>query len=139
MKRTRIISSPLHGALDYAIGALLIAAPWIFQFSDVHAAKWTSIGVGAAMLATAAMTNYELGLMRIMPMHLHLAVDGLAGVFLIASPWIFGFADEGANAWIPLLVIGIAELGAALMSNPWPLRTDLARRERDVLKHAARA
>jgi hypothetical protein len=28
--------------------------------------------------------------------------------FLAASPWIFGFADESANVWVPHLVVGIA-------------------------------
>jgi hypothetical protein len=27
---------------------------------------------------------------------------------LAASPWLFGYADEGANVWGPFVVIGVA-------------------------------
>ena len=33
-----------------------------------------------------------------------------AGTLLAASPWIFGFADETANVWLPHLVVGIAAI-----------------------------
>ena len=29
---------------------------------------------------------------------------------LAASPWVFGFADEGANVWAPFLVVGLAAI-----------------------------
>lgn len=75
MDEVRVIPTRAHGALDYLVGLVLIAAPWIFQFNDVESAKWTAIGVGAAMIVSAAMTNYELGLVRLIPMHVHLVVD----------------------------------------------------------------
>src|SRR3954447_292663 len=139
MKGMRFIPTRMHGAMDYLVGALLIAAPWIFQFSDNGAAKWTSIGVGIAMLGASMMTNYELGVIRIIPMHAHLVMDAILGVFLAASPWIVGYSTEGSNAWAPMLVIGILELGAAAMSSPWPERRDLYRKEEDLFRHAARA
>ena len=52
-----------------------------------------------AMLLTSLMTNYELGLMRVIPMHLHLWADAIAGIFLALSPWVLGYADDtGTNA-----------------------------------------
>jgi hypothetical protein len=139
MNRFRIIPTPIHGVLDYAVGILLVASPWIFRFSDVSSAKWTAIAVGLAMLGTAALTNYELGLMRLLPMHVHLLMDVVVGVFLAASPWIFGFSDRGTNAWVPLLVIGLAEIDAAAMSKPWPEQRRLRQREQRLFRHAARA
>src|SRR3954467_10075683 len=123
MKRMRIIPTTMHGAMDYGVGALLIAAPWIFRFSDSSGAKWTSIIVGAVMSASALMTNYELGMMRVMPMHGHLMGDVVIGAFLAASPWIVGYADEGANAWLPMLVIGILEIRPPAGWAPGPDRT----------------
>ena len=82
------------------------------------------------------MTNYELGLMHVLPMHLHLWADALVGLVLALSPWIFGYADDtGTNGWLPADIIGIAELGTAAMSDPWPARDDVARRERSMVKH----
>ena len=31
-----------------------------------------------------------------------------AGTLLAASPWIFGFADDTANVWMPHLIVGVA-------------------------------
>ena len=39
----RFIPTKFHAPLDYIVGVLLIAAPWIFQFSDVTAATAVSI------------------------------------------------------------------------------------------------
>lgn len=36
----RFIPTRIHGILDYVIGVALIAAPWIFGFSDQRAAMW---------------------------------------------------------------------------------------------------
>ena len=42
------------------------------------------------------------------------------GALLIAAPSLFGFADD---AWFPHLVFGLAEVGAARMTNTAPTRT----------------
>src|SRR3954464_6428782 len=125
----RVIPTRVHGALDYLIGAVLVAAPWLFGFSDVGSAKWTAIGVGVAMMATSVMTNYEWGLARLIPMHAHLFADAALGVFLVASPWIFGFADDGTNVWLPHVLVGLGEIGIAAASNPWPNDAEARRRE----------
>jgi hypothetical protein len=113
----RFISTRTHGVLDYATGVLLIAAPWLFGFSDAGLAAWIPIGVGIALLAASLMTDYELGAVRAIPMPAHLAMDGLEGVLLIASPWLFGFADR---IWWPHVVVGLLELGAAMMTERTP-------------------
>ena len=138
MKGMRIIPTRMHGMMDYLVGIVLIASPWIFGFSDESGtAKWTFIIIGAVILATSLMTNYELGVMKVIPMHMHLWVDALAGIVLALSPWIFGYAnDTGTNGWAPALVIGLLELGTAAMSDPRPQRADVAARERDMVHHA---
>jgi len=74
--------------------------------------------------------------MHVLPMHLHLWADALVGLVLALSPWIFGYADDtGTNGWLPAVIIGIVELGTAAMSDPWPARDDVARRERSMVKH----
>jgi SPW repeat len=134
----RIIPTRMHGMVDYLVGIILVASPWIFGFSDESStAKWTFIVAGAVVLATSLMTNYELGLMHLVPMHVHLFADAIVGIVLALSPWIFGYADDaGANAWVPALVIGVGELGAAMMSDPWPKRNDVAERERRLVRTA---
>lgn len=104
----RFIPTKFHAPLDYIVGVALIAAPWIFQFSDVTAATVVSIVLGIGLIAYSLFTNYELGVWKVAPMAVHNLIDVIAGGFLAASPWIFGFADESANVWAPFVVVGLA-------------------------------
>jgi hypothetical protein len=112
----RFIPTRVHAPLDYIVGAALIAAPWIFQFSEHAAATVIPIVLGIGLIAYSLFTDYELGVWRVFPMSVHNLYDVGAGAFLAASPWIFGFADETANVWVPHLVVGIAAVGLGLMT-----------------------
>jgi len=46
----------------------------------------------------------------------HLVMDGMLGVVVAASPWLFGFADQ--ICW-PHVTIGILEVGAAAMTETY--------------------
>ncbi len=113
----RFLSTRVHGMIDYATGALLIVAPWLFGFADGTAAQWVPIILGAGILVMSLITDYELSLTRLVPMGAHLAVDGLGGALLAVSPWLFGFADR--TYW-PHLIIGIAEIGGSLVTRTRP-------------------
>jgi hypothetical protein len=104
----RFIPTKFHAPLDYIVGAALIAAPWIFQFSEHRAATVVPIVLGIGLILYSLLTNYELGVWKVAPMAVHNLIDIAAGTLLAASPWIFGFADETANVWVPHLVVGIA-------------------------------
>ena len=104
----RFIPTKFHAPLDYIVGAALIAAPWIFQFSEHKAATVVPIVLGIGLIAYSLFTDYELGVWKVAPMAVHNLFDIAAGVFLAASPWIFGFADESANVWVPHVIVGLA-------------------------------
>ena len=106
----RFIPTKFHAPLDYIVGAALIAAPWIFQFSEHTAPTTCSIVLGIGLIAYSLFTNYELGVWKVAPMAVHNLIDIAAGTLLAASPWIFGFADETANVWLPFVVVGLAAI-----------------------------
>jgi hypothetical protein len=110
----RFIPTKLHAPLDYIVGAGLIAAPWIFQFSDLTTPTVLSIVLGIGLIVYSLFTDYELGVWRMFPMAVHNLFDIGAGALLAASPWIFGFADDGTNVWAPFVVVGIAAIGLGL-------------------------
>ena len=110
----RFIPTKLHAPLDYIVGAGLIAAPWIFQFSEHTTPTMLSIVLGIGLIVYSLFTNYELGVWRMFPMAVHNLFDIAAGALLVASPWIFGFADDGTNVWAPFVVVGIAAIGLGL-------------------------
>ena len=106
----RFIPTKLHAPVDYIVGVALIAAPWIFQFSEHMAATVVPIVLGIGLIAYSLFTNYELGVWKVAPMAVHNLIDIAAGTVLAASPWLFGFADESANVWTPHLVVGLAAI-----------------------------
>jgi hypothetical protein len=111
----------MHALLDYLLGIVLIASPWIFGFSDVGgAAVAFPIAVGALAIAQSLITDWELSIAKIVPLPIHLSLDVVAGIVLAASPFVFGFSDEGANAWIPHVVAGVGMIGAGLMTQRTP-------------------
>jgi uncharacterized membrane protein HdeD (DUF308 family) len=68
------------------------------------------IVLGIGLIAYSLFTNYELGVWKVAPMAVHNLIDIAAGTVLVASPWIFGFADESANVWAPHVVVGLAAI-----------------------------
>ena len=106
----RFIPTRFHAPLDYIVGAVLIAAPWIFQFSESGAATAVSVVLGVGLIVYSLFTDYELGVWKVAPMAVHNLIDIAAGALLAASPWLFGFADETANVWVPHVVVGLAAM-----------------------------
>ena len=110
----RIIPTRIHGILDYLIGLVLIAAPWLFDFADGGAEQWVPIILGAGLILYSLITDYELGAVHILPMRYHLMLDIVGGAVLAVSPWVFGFDD---NIWEPHVIIGIVEIAAGLLTH----------------------
>jgi SPW repeat len=129
---TRMIPTKVHAMMDYAVGLLLIASPWLFGFSDEStAATWIAVAAGIAMVGLSSVTDYEGGILgRHVAMRTHLIADGLLGVLLAASPWLFGFADEGTNAWLPFVAIGLGEIASAATTDPEPGSSRMRRQAR---------
>ena len=113
----RFISTRTHGVLDYVVGALLIVVPYILGFADGTAAQWVPQLLGLVAIGGAMLTDYELGVMRVIPMPVHLMIDIGSGALLALSPWLFGFSDR---VFWPHLLVGIMEIGAGLTTRTVP-------------------
>lgn len=111
---TKPISTKAHGVLDYATAAGLLAAPELFGLKEVRAAALLPRLAGASAAAYSAVTDYELGLRRLLSMRTHLVLDGMSGALLAASPWLFGFARNGRRFWLPHVLVGTMEVAVAL-------------------------
>jgi len=109
----RFMTTRTHGVLDYLMGALLVVVPYIIGFADGTAAQWIPQILGAALIGASILTDYELGVVRMIPMPVHLFLDVAAGVLLAASPWLFGF---GHHVFWPHRILGLLEIGAGLMT-----------------------
>ncbi len=127
----RVINTRMHGYMDYIMGILLIASPWIFDFYAGGAETWVPVFLGASAIIYSLLTDYELGVSRTISMRTHLTLDIVSGILLAASPWIFGFSER---VWEPHLILGLLEIGTALMTKTKPVRGP-KRRQHPVTAH----
>jgi hypothetical protein len=105
----------VHAALEPVIALIVIAAPWIFGFSDVDSATVICVLVGVVMLLVGSMTDWRLSLARVIPLRMHMIGDLTLAMVLVLSPLVFGFADEGAPTRF-MVIAGVLEAMTALMT-----------------------
>ena len=102
-----IISSRVHGILDYLAAVMLIVSPWLFNFYRGGIESWIPIALGIMTILMSIFTKYELGIVKVIPMPVHLGLDVAQAVFLAFSPILFGFNDVVSR---PHLLMAFAEI-----------------------------
>lgn len=114
----KVIAPRTHTVIGTAVGIALILAPNIFGFSDVGGAA-VSVPriIGVLILLSELTVRGSFTGIGLVSMKAHIKLDVLMGAVLALSPWLFGFSDEEANAWLPHLVVGLLVIGYALMTN----------------------
>jgi hypothetical protein len=123
-----------HAAIEPLIGLLLILAPWIFSFSDVSDAKTVSIVLGALVIVGGLLTRWRYSVVKLIPLRAHFIWDFIIGAVLIASPFLFNFDDNDNATWF-MIILGIAEIGAALATR-WEPDPEAERRHPSHGVHA---
>lgn len=121
MNGLHFLSSRAHGILDYVVGVLLMIVPDLLGFQDIGGAAVAVPRVmGGLILIQAILTRYDMGLVQILPFSFHVSMDYLVGIFLVASPILFGFADESAIAWLPHVLVGACMFFSTLFTDASP-------------------
>src|SRR4051794_20196320 len=110
----------VHGIWEYAVGVLLVASPFLFHFDDAGA-KAVAIVVGIAVIGLAASTAGASGLVDQIGLKAHAAFDYVVVAVLVASPFLFGFTDEG-GATALFIVLGVAQLLVSIATRYLPER-----------------
>jgi hypothetical protein len=113
----RPISPRLHGIIDYATGAELLVLPSVLRISGSRAGRVLRVA-GLAHLAYAALTDYELGLVKRLPFRTHLALDAAGAGGLLAAPWLLGAREDGLRHWLPLVLVGLNEAAVTALTDP---------------------
>lgn len=83
----KIISSKVHGILDYLTVIFLIAAPTLFNMEGTLC-KFTYALAGIHFLLTA-LTNFEPGIFKVIPFRIHGLIEVIVSVTLIAVAFWF--------------------------------------------------
>lgn len=107
-----LISTKMHGVLDYATAPLLLALPRQLGWSP--AAHRILTGAAVATAVYSALTRYELGAVKALPMSAHLALDAMSGLGLIVAGLTLPGKSPGEQAG--LIGLGLFELGASLLT-----------------------
>jgi hypothetical protein len=114
----RPIDSTLHGATDYSVGAMLTTVfPRLARIEGTRAGRQVR-AAGAIHAGYSALTNYPLGLVKLIPYKAHLAIDAIGALALAATPFATGQHREGPSQWVPHVGLCAFELVALLMSDP---------------------
>ncbi|MEP0963878.1 MAG: hypothetical protein ABJQ70_05975 [Roseobacter sp.] len=112
----RFITKSIHAYLDYPVAIGLIAMPFLFGLGEVNMlAFWLSVVTGIAAIFLTVLTDHHLGLLRILPYRLHLAVDGIVGIIFVSAPLLLGFS--GIEFWY-YMALGVTVLAVVGLHKP---------------------
>lgn len=117
------ISTRTHGYLDLMTAGALLTVPRILKWDAglTRALFRTAMG----MLGYSMTTRYEFGLVKVLPMRGHLALDVLSGAGLCGMPLMFPDVDPKIRAG--LVGIGLFEIAAALTTRIEPSGVEIGR------------
>ena len=93
-----------HNYIDYVLAVLLMVSPWIFEMGSENMAGRITFSVGLSILLVNFITYHKLGLARILHVKTHLKVDFFLGLFLLVSPFLYGFYE---TIFLPQLILGL--------------------------------
>ncbi len=112
------IPTKVHGALDYATAALLLALPRLLHWDKTLTRRVQIAAVGTALYS--AVTRYEWGVpaVKLLPMPGHLALDAASGALFCAAPLLL--PDEPPPTQALLVGIGLFELLVTSLSQSQP-------------------
>lgn len=98
----KFITKTIHAYLDYPVALALIGLPFILNLGVTNPmALWLSVATGIAAFTLTVLTDHHLGLIRVIPYSVHMAVDLLVGLTFLAAPFVFGFAGlDAAFYWV---------------------------------------
>ena len=109
----KFITKKIHAYLDYPVALGLIIMPFLLGLGATNQLAFAlSIATGIAALVLTILTDHHLGLFRVLPYKLHLAVDLMVGLVFIAVPFLLGFSGlDAAYYWVigatVLVVVGL--------------------------------
>jgi hypothetical protein len=114
----RPIDSTLHGVVDYAAGATLTTVfPRLVGIEETRSARQIRTA-GAVHAGYSTLTDYPLGIVKVLPFQAHLAMDAVGALALAATPFVTGQYKEGRAQWVPHVALCLFELASLAMTDP---------------------
>ncbi len=103
----KFIDRSTHALADFFIVVFLALIPgWIELTDFVETFIYMLAGVH---LVLAIITDSKGGALKLIPFRIHGIIEFFVGIFLVASPWMFGFAEHQTDK-IFILSVGFGML-----------------------------
>ena len=98
----KFVTKNIHAYLDYPVALALIGLPFVLGLgAENPMALWLSVVTGIAAFLLTVLTDHHLGLVRVVPYPVHMAVDLIVGLTFLAAPFLFGFTGlDAAFYWL---------------------------------------
>jgi hypothetical protein len=114
----RPVDATLHGVVDYTAGAFLTTVfPKLAGIEGTRSAR--QVRKAAAIHAGySTLTDYPLGIVKVLPFQAHLALDAIGAVALAATPFITGQWTKGRKQWLPHVGLCLFELSSLAITDP---------------------
>lgn len=109
----RFLPTRIHAVFDYVLGVVLAIFPSVTSLHQGGLIEWGPTVLGAILILYSMLTNYEMSVLRLISIKLHLVLDAVGGVALIALAVVDG---SSRAIWLPLLVLGMIEIGSSLVT-----------------------
>ena len=116
----RVVPTKAHGVFDLVAGPTLAVAPNLLRLNGARGSTLPPRLTGLLGTGLSALTDYETGAVRVVPMKAHLVFDGASGAALASAPWLSGARRNGVRHWLPHAVVGLTEIAMALTTRTEP-------------------
>ena len=118
MRMPRPVDATLHGVVDYSAGAVLMTVfPRIAGIAGTRAARQIRIA-GGVHAGYSTVTDYPLGMVKLLPYKAHLALDLLGALAIAAAPFVSGEYRKGRRHWVPQVGLCLFELQSLALTDP---------------------
>src|SRR5579859_5901147 len=97
----KIIKAKIHGYLDYLVVLIFLCAPTLLHFSLLPAV--ISYALAGVHLALTLLTDFPLGVLKMVPLKWHGIIELIVGPVLVALPFVLGFGSEPAAQYFYIL------------------------------------
>jgi|SRR6476620_9055173 len=84
----KIINSRIHGAVDYGVVLFLLLSPTLYGLPPFTSEVTYALAVIHLILTVS--TNFELGIFKIIPFHIHGLIEFIVSIFLFAGAFYLG-------------------------------------------------
>lgn len=115
MSLLNLLPARIHAIGDYGSALALILVGLLVDGSGE--ARGTGVALGLVLLVVSLLTDYPLGVRRVIPFKLHSAGDYLGAGALIVAPFVLGFSDTDEDLTTFYVAVGAVLVAVSLLTD----------------------